>query len=493
MNESPLMSRFCRASHRFWTQHQLFSGALIPVALFVFAAPFIGLLFYSSLNVDDFAYATLSSCPGYAAVSKCVTVSSVLTRAWIEHTEGSGRLLAPLLESLVMSKLNLSFSYGWLLLLVMLTNLAALSYFFMTVLSVPRTRALLAAGVFYATWLASMASPGDNIFWLTGAIEYQLPISSMLVFAGLISKRRHTIFGYIALALLAIAIPTQHEIAGVFLLACLLAGVVSVRVLKLQADRWWLCIGLVVLSLSAIMLSPGMADKMARGHSTGGFVSNFLPHAKRAVGLGVAWTTNPAVLLCAFCIPLLVRPDNDSSADGSAYQPAPRWLALAALGAMCVLLGEFASAETTSSSIYGPLPARAVGWFQFIFWLLLICVVLIGVPELSQIRFSPSSRIGIFVLLMVSLLASGNFLSAERDLRGPAPDWWRGSVARLKQRGSMLQFEPLPKRPKLFRNTSLSMDSGCWVNESVAFYLGATTVVTTDPGEEPDLAGCGKP
>jgi hypothetical protein len=481
-----------QTNNLFGTLAGLFSRALIPVTLLVFAAPFIGLLFYATLNTDDFSYAMLSYCPGPGASSTCVTVSNVLTRAWIEPTEGSGRLVAPLLESLVMSKSSLSYSYGWLLLLVMLTNIAALWYFFITVLDVPRTKAFLAASVFYAAWLANVASPGENVFWLTGAMEYQLPINSMLVLAGLISKRKHTIFGYIALALLAIAIPSQHEIAGVFLLACLLAGVVAVRVLKLQADRWWLCLGLVVLSCAATILSPGMADKMARGHSTGGFVSNFLPHAKRAVGLGVAWTTNPAVLLCAFCIPLLVRLDNDSS-DGSAYQPPPRWLALAALGAMCVLLGEFASAETASGSIYGPLPARAVGWFQFIFCLLLICVVLIGVPEISKIRFSPSSRIGIFVLLTVSLLGSGNFLSAERDLRGPARDWWRGSVARLKQRGSMLQFEPLPKRPKLFRNTSLSMDSRCWVNQSVAFYLGATALVTTDPGEEPDLEGCSQP
>jgi hypothetical protein len=483
-----------QTNNLFGSLARLFSRALIPVALLVFAAPFIELLFYSSLSADDFCYATLASCPGSGADGKCVTVSNVLTRAWIEPTEGSGRLLAPLLESLVMSKSNLSYSYGWLLLLVMLTNIAALWYFFITVLDVPRTRAWLAAGVFYAGWLACVTSPGENVFWLTGAMEYQLPISSMLVLAGLISKRKHSIFGYIALALLAIAIPSQHEIAGAFLLACLLAGVVAVRVLKLQADRWWwLCLGLVVLSCAATMLSPGMADKMTRGHSTG-FVSNFLPHAKRVVNFGVAWTTNPVVLLCALCIPLLVRPDNDSSADGgAAYQPPPRWLALAALGAMCVLLVEFAGAETASSSIYGQLPARAVGWFQFIFWLLLICVVLIGVPELSKIRFSPSSRIGIFALLTVSLLASGNFLSAERDLRGPARDWWRGSVARLKQRGSMLQFEPLPKRPKLFRNTSLSMESHCWVNESMAFYVGATTVVTTDPGEEPDLAGCIQP
>ncbi len=471
-----------------------FSRALIPLVLLVFATPFIALLFYSSLNTDDFSKATLAVCHGTPAVSTCVRLPNVLTKAWTEYSStGSGRWLTVLLESLAMSKSNLVASYGWLLLLVMLTNIAALYYFFTTVLRVPRTRALLAAGVFYAAWLASVASPSENIFWLTSAMEYQLPISSMLVFASLISKPSHTIFGYIALALLAIAIPAQHEVAGVFLLACLLAGVIAARVLRLQADQWWLCVGLVVLSLGAIMLSPSMAAKMAEGHPTGGYIANALPIAKRAVNYGFAWTNNPAVLLCAFCIPLLVRPYDDSSAAGSAYQPPPRWLALAGLGAMSVLLGEFASAELASASIYGELPPRTVGWFQFVFWLLLVCVVLVGVPEISQIRFSPSSRIGIFMLLLVSLLGSGNFQSAEKDLRGPARPWWRSSVARLKQRGSSLQFEPLPAKPKLFRNTSLSTDSGCWVNECMALYLGANTVVTKDPSEKPEVGGCSQP
>jgi hypothetical protein len=485
-----LVASDSRTDNLFQKLSGLFSRALIPVALSVFAAPFIALLFYSSLNTDDFVKATLAACTGTTAVSACVRLPNVLTMAWTEYSsiETSGRWLAALLESLAMSKSNLIASYGWLLLLVMLTNIAALSYFFATILRVPRTRALLAAGVFYAAWLASVASPAENVFWLTGAMEYQLPLSAMLILAGLISKPRHTIFSYIALVALAIAIPAQHEIAGAFLLPCLLAGVVAARILKLPTPQWWLGLGLVALSFGAVMLSPAMAFKLSLRPRIPWDVAHVLPYAKRVVDHGINWMMNPAILLCAFCMPLLLRTREDSS-SGSEYRP-PKWLALAALGAMCVLLAEFASAEMSSG--YAVMPPRTVGWFQFVFSLLLVCVILIGIPEISQIKFSPSSRIGISMLLVVSLLGSGNFHSAEKDLRGPARPWWEGSVARLRQRGSSLRFEPLPPRPTLFKYTSLAMEpasSRCWVNQCMALYLGAKTVAVEDFRENPD--GCG--
>jgi hypothetical protein len=377
-----------------------------------------------------------------------------------------------------MSKFGLSTSYGWLLLLVMLTNVVALAYFFKSFLGVSRTRALLAGAVFYVAWLASFSSPGDSIYWLTGAMEYQLSISNMLIIVSLLCKSRHTIVSYIVLAVLAIAIPAQHEIAGVFLFVCLLGGVVAARVLKLELHQWLLCLGLAALSVSAIMFSPAMTLKMAtHGHFTQGYVTQILPHAKRAVHYGIDWVLKPAVLLSAFCIPLLLATHENSESE---YRP-PRWLALAGIGAMCVLLGEFANAEMGSWS--GELPPRAVGWFQFVFWFLLVCVVLIGVPEISKIRFSTGSRIGILTLLALSLLGSENFRQAEKDLRGPARFWHRSSVARLSQKGSVLQFDPLPPKPRMFKESGLSKSTGCWVNQCAAVYLGANVVSLKGPKE----------
>ena len=75
----------------------------MPAALLVVATPFIGLLFYSSMNADDFAKATLSF--------NCAKQPSLLATTWMEYTKGSGRWLTSLLEILVSSKFDLIASY----------------------------------------------------------------------------------------------------------------------------------------------------------------------------------------------------------------------------------------------------------------------------------------------------------------------------------------------------------------------------------------------
>jgi hypothetical protein len=307
----------------------------------------------------------------------------------------------------------------------------------------------------------------------------------MLILAGLLCKSRQTPFSYAAIVVLAIAVPAQHEIAGSFLLVCLLAAAVAAQVQKLETRQWWLSLGLIAFSFAVVMFSPGKSLGLAQGHQHHLDVAHVMPYARHAVNLGVSWFINPAVLLCAFCMPLVLWPRAESSAE-SQYRP-PRWLALVGLGAMGALLVEFAAAEMTSG--YEELPPRTIGWFQFVFWLLLVCVILVGLPELSQIKFSPGSRIGMSMLLMATLLGSGNFRLAEQDWRGPARSYWRSSVARLRQRGGSLEFEPLPRKPTLFKVSSLATNTKCWVNQTMAFYLGANTIVSKDPTENP--ARCG--
>ncbi len=449
---------------------------LIPAALLVFGAPFIGLLFYATMNLDDFAKADLT---GQCVWHARLTVTGM---AWSVYTSSTGRWVTALLQSLLMSKLDLSTYYGWLLLLVVLTNIAALSYFFASFLHVPATRALLAGGAFYAAWLASVPSPGENVFWLTGATEYQLPISSLLIMAALLCKPKHTTFSYISLAVLAIAIPGLHEIAGAFLLVCLLVGVVATRLLNLPARQWLLSLGLASISFAAIMLSPGKTQEFAYDKPSWGLV-HILPYAKSALSYGIGWVLNPAVLLCAFCLPALLWTGHDSSIEPE-FLP-PRWLAWAALGAMGALLIEFAGAGISISRSYGQVPPRAVGWFEFVFSLLLVCVIVTGMPEIARMRLSSRSRVAVLTLFALSLVGSRNFRLAEKDLRGPARPYWRSGIARLKQHGVHLQFEPLPPKPALFRETMLSPDPTCPANRCMAVYLGASTATVKSPGESP--------
>jgi hypothetical protein len=55
VSNPPINDRFDRLA-------DVFSRSLIPVALLVFAAPLVAMIFYSSMNVDDYQYAT-NACP----------------------------------------------------------------------------------------------------------------------------------------------------------------------------------------------------------------------------------------------------------------------------------------------------------------------------------------------------------------------------------------------------------------------------------------------
>jgi hypothetical protein len=458
-----------------------FSNVLMPGALLVFFVPFIGLLFYASLNTDDYAKATLSyNCAAQPAFR------TMTGMAWVAYSQGSGRWVTSFIQSIALNKFNLITSYGWLLLFVMVSNVLALAYFLANFFRVHYAKGLLAGGIFYAIWLASTASPIEGVYWLTEAFEYQFTLTTLLILAGLLCKSRQKVLSYIALAVLAIAIPGQHEITGVSLLAFLFVGVVASRVLKLPTFQWWLCFGLGLASFAAIMLSPGMAAKFAVGHSIPWDLAHTLPYARRALGYGAVWVVNPVVLVGALSLTFVLRPRQDP-AVGISFLP-PKWLAVVGVAGMGFLLFEFAAMEKSSG--YGVFGPRAIGWTQFMFWLLMICSIVIGVPEISKFKFSRTSQMAIYGLFLLCLFGTGQFRSAVKDLRGPAREWHVANVARLNLRGSTVLLEQLPPKPRLFSDTSLANDSGCWVNQCMAVYLGADKVSVKGSPENSWINGC---
>jgi len=427
------------------------------------------LLFYSLPATDDFCKATLSF--------NAVPQSSVLSVTWMYYTKWSTRWLTTFLQSLVMSRVDLTTHYGWLLLTVIITNLAALWYFFRTVFSLSRTTALLVAGTFYAAYLASLDDIQLSIYWLTGATEYNLSFSTLLVLVSLLYQARRAVWYYVAVALLSIAIPAQHEIAGTLLCIITFAGVIVMRVRKLPARQWYLSLGMAVLSQALVMLSPGNATRAAIEHRHLWDIAHVPRWVVHASYHGLNWLSHPAILVAGFCIFLLCQRDEDASAAEDLPQ---KWLGVAGVCAMLAVLGEVALVET-ASGVW--IPSRVVAWFEFVFWLLFVCVILRGIPEIHRVRFSETTKIGAFGLLAVMLLGSSNFRAAVEDLRGPAQSWWRINSSHLQQRGGALEFQGPIRYPKLAMHQSISSDSGCFVNKCMANYLRAKTVAVKDSAE----------
>ena len=187
---------------------------------------------------------------------------------------------------------------------------------------------------------------------------------------------------------------------------------------------------------------------------------------------------SPAALLAAICVPLVLWNPKDSKVG---YRP-PKWLALVGLATLAVLMVEYAAIEMAFLFFFR-VPPTAGRVLPIDFPGVGVLVVLIGVPELSSLRFSTIARTGIYLLFAVSLFSSPNFLQAERDLRGPARAWHRANVARLVKTGGAVEFDPLPPRPVSFRESGLSWRSGCWVNQCMAVDLGAQSVSLKGPKE----------
>ncbi len=452
------------------TAGRVVESLIVSSVLVVFLTPFLVLLFYSLPATDDFCKATLSF--------DTVPQSSVLSVTWMYYTKWSPRWLTTLLQSFVMSHVDLTTHYGWLLLTVIITNLAALWYFFRTIFQLPRTTSFLVAGVLYAAYVASLDDLQLELYWLTGATEYNLSFSTLLVLVSLLYQARRAPWYYVTVALLSIAVPAQHEIAGTLLCLISFAGVIVMRAKKLPARQWYLSLAMAALSQAIVMLSPGNALRAAQEHKHLWDIAHLPRWIAHSFYHGLNWFSYPAILVAGCCIFLLYQRDQDTNA---AENLPVKWLGIAGVCAMFAVLCEVALVET-ASGIW--IPSRVVAWFKFVFWLLFICVILRGIPEIHRVRFSQSTRIGAFSLLAVTLLGSSNFRGAVEDVRGPAQSWWRMNSSRLQQRGGALEFQGPARYPNLAMHQNLSSDSGCFVNKCMANYLRAKAVVVKDSLEE---------
>jgi hypothetical protein len=442
----------------------------IPVVLIVFLAPFVALVFYSVPALDDFCKASLS----YNGVPQ----RSALSITWLYYTQWSPRWVTTFTQSIVMSHVDLARAYGWLLLFVMVANVSALWYFFGTVFHLSRASSLLVAGVFYAAYVASLADPAEELYWFTGAIEYNLSFTTILVLASLLYKARRGVWYYLAIVLLSILIPAQHEIAGVFLFIILSGGIVITRILRLPAVQWYVSFAVAAVSQIIVMRSPGNALRAAQEHRHLWDLAHLTRWVGHSLFHGLGWLSFPSILVAACCILLILQRDRELRPDAG-KQPA--WLGILGVCGMLAVCAEVALVEV-ASGVW--IPYRVVAWFQFFFWLLFVCVIAIGISELRSVRFTKNTQVGAFVVLALTLFASDNFRSAVSDLRGPAQKWHQASNAKLYQTGDALEFQAPIQYPRMAMHQDLVADSGCWVNKCLANYLHAKSVAVKDSSEE---------
>jgi len=449
-------------------QWESFARQLAPYALFitliVIGVPFIYLMFYAVPASDDFCKASLS----FNGEKQHTLYAFVRLYYW----GWSPRWATSFLQGLSMNTATLLEKYPVMLLMVVVTQIAALTYFFSVILKLTYRRSATAACLFYLVWLCALEKPAENVYWYTGASEYMISITSMLLVAGLLCSRQ-SLWKGISACTLSFLIPAQHEMAGAFLCAFLLVGAIVARVSRHQTRTWIFCLAAAALSLAVVIGSPGGHLRAAQEgrhlwniHGTGVYV-------KFAIAKGVEWLPNTAALLAAGYIFLFWKPLQTD--EGTTWCPRSVWALLCGSGMVLVIL-EFFAVELAGGST---LPDRTVGWFHFIFWLFLFLLIIGGQQTLDKLGRSADLQLCVVALLFLAL-ASGNFRYALEDLIGPAASWRHANAQRLVTRDGDVRWMRLPQKPKLLMDSEVSTDPSWWENRCEANYLNVDSVAISD-------------
>jgi hypothetical protein len=465
------------------------AGVLPAAILMTFAAPFFVLMFYSIPAYDDFCKAALVEFNG-------VPQPGVVALAWTHYIHSSPRWLTTFIQGVVMSKVDLFGAYGWLLLAVVGITVASLWYFVHTFLEASPKRSLLITALFYTAWMASIRTPAEALFWVTGATEYYLPLSALLVLVSLLHSFRGATWQYLVVAFLSFAIPALHEIAGTLLCAIALAGLICTRLKKAPSSPWAVALAASTLGMALFILSPGNAERAALEHRHSWDFAHAPYWIAHSFYHGLTWLWTPAVLAAAFYIFLVShRQEGTEAAKGR----PPQWLGPASLCFMLFTLCECSLVEIAGgTAIYG----RVINWFQFVYWLLFVCAASTGMRWIRG-AFPTATKSGAFILVAVILLGSWNYRSVIEDLHGPAQSWRRSYAqvdlhgparpsrrsyaTQFASRGGELTFPAVTRFPKMAVRQGVTEDPGCWTNKCVARFLGAKSVVVPGSLEQCNL------
>ena len=434
----------------------------IWATLILAALPFLLLMFYAVPAADDFCKASLSF-----NGEKQRSISDLVQ---LYYWGWSPRWLTTAIQGWLMQGGHLVISYPFLLLLAVLSQIAALGYFFREALVCRFGNALFLAFLLYVVWLTALESPAESVYWLTGATEYGLSLTSALILAGLLFSHGSKWKEFLAVGL-SFVIPAQHELAGVVVCIFLLAGALTAWIWRLGVRRWVLCLAAAVLSLAIVFAAPGIRAREAQDAHEPRDAAHAMAHVKHAVNKGIEWTLAPSILLAAVYAGTFVKTRESRK---RATRIALGYLAGAYLLGMFLVVGLLAASEVASGLI---LPGRALGWLHFVFFLFLLLLVLNGRDAFAALQKSVGVRLGVIALLMLTILASANFRAAVHDLRGPASAWRQANLERLGAHGPAAVWQPLPERPKLLMDSELQGNPAWWTNRCMANYMGMQSIV----------------
>ena len=365
----------------------------------VIMAIFGGLVYFSQPIADDF----------------CRASDGPLWPAILHHyRESDGRWATTIVGIVVAEHIDLVRDYAAILAALVILRLLAAYALTRTVLGrqVSRRRCAVISGSFCILYWSAMPAVGDALFWLHGAIIYELTATGVMFFFAYLLRRRLNGVRAAWLAIGAVILTGSHEVAALFLTAAV-AGGCFLKFRERSADwPWWAA--LLAVTAGGLALETFAPGNFARAARSGG--AHSLLAAGSTTALNVLawiprWTLDAPVLLA--CCVLLMDPDIRLRAD---WTPPSRQLQLVLAGicAFSLIAGFLIPGWATG----GVIPGRLLDFLYLLFLTALLANLLLWkAGRKPEIASTVDIRGAVTALLFVAMFAAGNPWLGAADLR----------------------------------------------------------------------------
>ena len=437
---------------------------------------------------DDFMVAFLGQKQGWIGFANQIYVTK------------SGRWTGHALLALVLSRVDVTRAYPWLLSILAVVNFGA-TYAFLRLLvgeTVTRRKLVAWSLALDAVLWAGRVVPGETLYWFSGAIPYQTSLScSVFLVAGLIAHSRTAATGAalrVGLVLLPPFVVGLHEMVGMMLAVVLAAGAWTAHRSGLPDRSLWLASGVACLVACVVsVLAPGNSARGMEWPQAGSVSLTLRGSLGDAWLWGRRWILDPRLLSASVFLWL----------SPAFRAPRPRWIdsgpkwkptvALAAILSLAILF----TGPRWATGTYQPPRMLAVDhWVLFHAWFVLLFLwtrAPLAFPRSETVR--SLARVAALAVLGYSMVSSGNGWMGLRDVASGRLARWDDYMDERHQelcaaaaRGARrLVVKPPPVFPMLFE-PKMDIRADPKLNVALASYYGLRHVAMAKPEAAPPPA-----
>ena len=398
-----------------------------------------------------------------------LTVATYLT--W------SGRWTTLLVHFLVLGSIDTLKNYPVTILVLAALQLLAIVVCFRYVLELSGSSSWLAGTIFYAVLITTMRNIAHNLYWFTGAVEYQFTFTTALALFTWVRLAPDKPLSNSLLCLATIAVCGQHELAAVSVLGIFACVWAVQRYTRQDSLRFFLFTAAAAAGLALTVLARGNFVRAGGTHA--GFAGAII--AGNELGKLLRYSaSDPKVLLSAFLwIQFVLHFRRKTMIDVS-----PVYQRLAPLLTIVLFLIIVAVPPVST----GLRVDRASGLaLTVLLWGTTISIFLLR-SRLAACA-APGLRTVAAVALACALISSPNVQQAQAALRVSPRVWRQRMVARLSAKGPNVLLPPVePPSTLLVVPGVWAAEPGSWLNVCVADFMNVRSVVPAVAG--PCAAGC---